>query len=111
MTKAGMTNELLIRGARIVDGSGAPWFTGDVRIAAGRIAEIGSALQANGAEPVDAAGRYLAPGFIDAHAHDDLIFLREPDRLEKILQGVTTIVIGNCSFSLYPRVPASAAAL
>ena len=52
--------------------------------------------------------RYLAPGFIDAHCHDDLICLREPERIEKIAQGVTTLVVGNCSFSLYPTAPRSA---
>ena len=56
---------------------------------------------------IDGAGRYLAPGFIDAHCHDDLIMLREPQRLEKISQGVTTVVGGNCSFSLFPVTPAS----
>ena len=53
-------------------------------------------------------GLYLAPGFIDAHCHDDLICLREPERVEKIAQGVTTLVVGNCSFSLYPTAAGSA---
>jgi N-acyl-D-amino-acid deacylase len=57
---------------------------------------------------VDAQGLYLAPGFIDAHCHDDLICLREPERVEKIAQGVTTLVVGNCSFSLYPTTSRSA---
>ena len=55
---------------------------------------------------LDADGRYLAPGFIDAHCHDDLMCLREPERVEKAVQGVTTLVVGNCSFSLYPDPPA-----
>ena len=101
-----MKKDLLIRGARIVDGSGAPWFLGDVRVSAGRIVAVGAKLPDDGATIVDADGRYLAPGFIDAHTHDDLMFLREPERLEKAIQGVTTIVVGNCSFSLYPKVPA-----
>lgn len=92
----------LVRGARIIDGTGAPWFRGDVLIDGGRIVAIGHELAADGAEIVDAGDRYLAPGFIDAHCHDDLIFLREPDRPDKALQGVTSIVVGNCSFSLYP---------
>lgn len=102
-----MTQDIVIRGARIVDGTGSPWFTGDLRIQEGRIAEIGPELRIAGAEKIDADGRYLAPGFIDAHCHDDLIFLREPERAEKALQGVTTTVVGNCSFSLYPAVPHS----
>src|SRR6185312_8662846 len=63
---------------------------------------------ADGAQIVDAQGLYLAPGFIDAHCHDDLICLREPQRVEKIAQGVTTLVVGNCSFSLYPTAAGSA---
>jgi N-acyl-D-amino-acid deacylase len=103
-----MSDHILIRGARIIDGTGAPWFQSDVRIRAGRIAEVSPSLPADGAEAVDADGRYLAPGFIDAHCHDDLICLREPDRVEKAMQGVTTLVVGNCSFSLYPKTSDSA---
>jgi N-acyl-D-amino-acid deacylase len=107
-----MGPETLIRGARVVDGTGAPWFRADLRIAGGRIAAIGPALSAHADETViDAAEAYLAPGFIDAHCHDDLIGLREPTRPEKLAQGVTTVVVGNCSFSLYPAVPTSREAL
>ncbi len=103
-----MASDLLIRGARIIDGTGAPWFAGDVRIGGGRITAAGPSLRADGADILDADGRYLAPGFIDAHCHDDLICLREPERVEKAVQGVTTLVVGNCSFSLYPTAPRSA---
>jgi N-acyl-D-amino-acid deacylase len=106
-----MSDHILIRGARVIDGTGAPWFSADLRLKGGRIAEVGNGLDADGAETVDAEGRYLAPGFIDAHCHDDLICLREPARIEKTMQGVTTLVVGNCSFSLYPRTPASADSL
>ena len=101
--------ETLIRNTRIVDGTGAPWYRGDLIIAGGKIQGIGYGLQAGpDAVVVDADERYLAPGFIDAHCHDDLIFLRERDRTEKMMQGVTSIVVGNCSFSLYPSNAASA---
>ncbi|MFL4989887.1 MAG: amidohydrolase family protein, partial [Microvirga sp.] len=98
-----MTQNWLIQNARIVDGTGSPWFRGDVHVVDGRIAAVGSNL-AVGTETtiIDAQDRYLAPGFIDAHCHDDLICIREPNRPEKALQGVTTVVVGNCSFSLYP---------
>jgi N-acyl-D-amino-acid deacylase len=102
-----MASDLVIRGARIIDGTGAPWFAGDVRIGDGRITSIGPSLSAGGADVLDADGRYLAPGFIDVHCHDDLICLREPERVEKAVQGVTTLVVGNCSFSLYPTAPRS----
>ena len=101
-----MTADFLIRNARVVDGTGAPAFTADVRVEKGRIAAVQPSLPASG-KIIDAGGRYLAPGFIDAHCHDDLICLREPDRIEKIMQGVTSLVVGNCSFSLYPTVPGS----
>ena len=106
-----MTPSTLIRSARIIDGSGAAWFVGDALLEAGRIAAVGTNLSAGGCRVVEARGRFLAPGFIDAHCHDDLIGLREPGRREKIAQGVTTVVVGNCSFSLYPAPPASAEAL
>jgi N-acyl-D-amino-acid deacylase len=97
-----MPQDLFIRNARIVDGTGAPWFRGCVRVAGGRISEIGAQLTPGRERVIEAADRWLAPGFIDAHCHDDYVFLSEPDRPEKIAQGVTTIVVGNCSFSLYP---------
>lgn len=103
-----MNQDFVIRNARIVDGTGAPWFRGDVRLSEGRIAAIGPGLATTGAAVLDAADRYLAPGFIDAHCHDDLAFLRERTRPEKARQGVTSIVTGNCSFSLYPAPEASA---
>src|SRR5690242_10481800 len=106
-----MSDHLLIRGARILDGTGAPWFSADLRVKSGRIAEVGPDLGADGAEVINANDRYLAPGFIDAHCHDDLICLREPERIEKAVQGVTTLVVGNCSFSLYPKTQASAESL
>src|ERR1700733_159689 len=99
--------DFLIRNACIIDGTGAPAFTADVRIENGRIAAVVEFLPASGTV-IDAGGRYLAPGFIDAHCHDDLICLREPERVEKAVQGVTTLVVGNCSFSLYPSAPRSA---
>ena len=97
-----MVQDLLIKGARIIDGTGAPWFRADLRVADGRIAAIGTNVPSAGAAIIDAQDRYLAPGFIDAHCHDDLAFLRERERPEKARQGVTSIVTGNCSFSLYP---------
>ena len=103
-----MSGNLLVRGARVIDGTGAPWFLGDVRIGDGRITAVGASLSLDDAVLIDADGRYLAPGFIDAHCHDDLICLREPERVEKTAQGVTTLVVGNCSFSLYPTTPTSA---
>jgi N-acyl-D-amino-acid deacylase len=102
---------ILFRHARVVDGTGAPWFRSDVLTVDGRIAAIGHELVAADAETIEIGDRYLAPGFIDSHCHDDLVQLRRPDRPEKVAQGVTTVVVGNCSFGLYPQTAASAPAL
>lgn len=99
--------DTLIRAARIIDGTGAPWYRGDILLSGGRITRIGRDLPVSGARVVDADERYAAPGFIDAHCHDDLICLRERGRPEKAFQGVTSVVVGNCSFSLYPATPTS----
>lgn len=109
-----MTSRLVIRHARIIDGTGAPWFRGDLVAEGGVIRTVtgpGQAVSGERDTVIEAAGRYLAPGFIDAHTHDDLIALRAPVRGDKAAQGVTTVVGGNCSFSLFPVVAASQAAL
>jgi N-acyl-D-amino-acid deacylase len=102
-----LPEDTLIRDVRVIDGTGAPWFLADVRLSSDRITAVGPRQDVADATIVEGAGRYLAPGFIDAHCHDDLIVLREPHRPEKILQGVTTVVVGNCSFSLYPATQSS----
>ena len=63
--------DLLIRRARVFDGSGNPWFIADVGVKDGRIAAIGDLGQAQAARTIDAAGKYLSPGFIDIHSHSD----------------------------------------
>lgn len=95
--------DTVFRGALIYDGSGATPAIGDVAVAGDQIA----AVEAGGVivrceNEVDAGGLALAPGFIDAHTHDDRIVLDRPDMLPKISQGVTTVVSGNCGISLAP---------
>ncbi len=97
-----MRYELLVRNATLIDGTRAPRFQADIAINAGRIAAIGD-LRASKAEvELDAAGRIAAPGFIDAHTHDDRLMLSAPDMAPKVSQGVTTVVAGNCGVSLAP---------
>ncbi|MGQ0842430.1 N-acyl-D-amino-acid deacylase family protein [Actinokineospora sp.] len=91
--------DTVFRGATVVDGTGAPGYRADVRVAAGRIAEIGHRL---GGRPVDAAGLVLAPGFVDMHSHSDLRLLAEPDHLAKVSQGVTLEVLGQDGLSYAP---------
>lgn len=93
--------DLLIRQGTLIDGSNTPRRVADVAITAGRIVEIGQ-ITGPSREQIDAAGRIVAPGFIDAHTHDDLAVIAEPDMTAKITQGVTTCVCGNCGVSAAP---------
>ncbi|MDZ7684945.1 MAG: amidohydrolase family protein [Gammaproteobacteria bacterium] len=93
--------DLVIRNGKIVDGSGMPSFIGDIGIRDGRIARVGSVTeQAN--QEIDAAGKVVAPGFIDPHTHFDAQLLWDGAAKPAIEHGVTTIVPGNCSLSLAP---------
>lgn len=94
--------DIVIRNARLIDGTGAPSTTGDLAVTGDRIVSVGGSVDANGAEEIDANGLVLAPGFIDAHTHDDRIVLADPSMACKISQGVTTVVTGNCGISIAP---------
>ncbi|MDN3523197.1 N-acyl-D-amino-acid deacylase family protein [Halomonas ramblicola] len=97
-----MTYDLLIRNARVLDGTGAAPFRGDVAVCGERIVAIGDLGDAAARTLIDAGGRYLAPGFIDVHTHDDTNVIRTPAMLPKLSQGVTTVVVGNCGISASP---------
>lgn len=91
----------VLRNGRIYDGTGNSWYEADVAIEADRIVEIGSVTRSADRE-IDVQGLAVAPGFIDIHTHSDTAaFVPELSR-GKVLQGVTTEVIGNCGMSLYP---------
>jgi len=92
--------DLMVRDAFIIDGTRAARFRGDIGVRAGMIAGIGDLSGARGEVELDGAGRIAAPGFIDAHAHDDRLLLSEPDMAPKASQGVTTVITGNCGISL-----------
>src|SRR4051812_21406271 len=95
-----MSYDLSIRDALVVDGSGQPPHVTDVHIEGDRIARVGPGKA--GKREIGANGRALAPGFVDVHAHDDAALLTTPAVPFKLLQGVTSVVIGNCGFSLAP---------
>jgi N-acyl-D-amino-acid deacylase len=97
-----MRIDLLLRGATIVDGSGAPRRRGDVAIGQGRITDVGALDRVDAAHAIDLDGLALAPGFIDVHTHDDRLLLADPSMAPKVSQGVTTVVVGNCGISLAP---------
>jgi len=94
--------DLLIRNATIVDGTRGPRFQADVAIRNGRIRQIGALSEDTAGRVIAATGKILAPGFIDAHTHDDRLMLSGPEMASKVSQGVTTVVAGNCGISLAP---------
>ena len=95
--------DLIIRGGRIVDGSGLPAFIGDLGIEQGVIRQVGGAIPNPGHVPeIDAAGRVVSPGFIDPYTHFDVQLLWDGQARPALEHGVTTIVPGNCSLSLAP---------
>jgi N-acyl-D-amino-acid deacylase len=102
-----MRLDLLLRNATVIDGTGAPRREATVGILGDRIAHVGApgdtgAGDRRATREIDLAGQVLAPGFIDAHTHDDRLLLSDPAMACKISQGVTTVIAGNCGVSLAP---------
>lgn len=97
---------ILIRGGTVVDGTGAPGVAADVRIEGDRVVEVGPGLTADGVDRVlDATGCIVAPGFIDIHTHYDAQVFWDPSLTPSSFHGVTTVVAGNCGFSIAPTRP------
>ena len=106
----------IFQNVRLIDGTGSPAYPADVVVENGRVTKIGpvrnlehqtrparrSLGEVGSTEHLSGGGAYLAPGFIDSHTHDDLAVLHQVDHPAKLRQGVTTVVVGNCSFSNYP---------
>ena len=96
-----MRYDLVVRNGIVVDGTRAPRHRADLAISGDRITALGSVPE-KGKNEIDASGLIVAPGFIDAHTHDDRLMLSSPDMAPKVSQGVTTVVAGNCGISLAP---------
>ena len=94
--------DLLIRGADVVDGTGAPRRRADVAVVHDRIAAVGDLSRWRAGRVEEGRGLVLAPGFVDCHVHHDEAVLTDPDMACVTSQGVTTIVNGNCGFSIAP---------
>lgn len=99
-----MAYDLLIKNAHILDGTGAPGFAGSLAVQDGKIAAIGDVSGA-ASRVIDAHGLTLAPGFIDIHTHMDAQLLWDPMATSTCWHGVTTLVLGNCSFAIAPCRP------
>lgn len=94
------TYDTIVQNARIIDGTGNPWYKGDVAIKDGRIAALGNLDPASSAPRViDAHGSYLTPGFIDVHTHCEDDLFKMPEAENFVRMGVTSIVMGNCGSS------------
>ena len=112
--------DVLIRGGKVIDGTGAPWFRADVAIQDGKIAAVerrpitdqnGQPEGAAAATVLDATGCFVTPGFVDPHTHSDLPLLVNPPAESQVRQGVTTVVIGNCGSAPAPVGPLNGAFL
>ena len=98
------TYDLIIRNGTIVDGTGAPRFSGDVAVKDGLIAAVGT-VRGDAAEEIDAAGKIVAPGWVDIHTHYDGQATWDQEMAPSSWHGVTTVVMGNCGVGFAPAAP------
>ncbi|MBS3950913.1 MAG: D-aminoacylase [Peptococcaceae bacterium] len=94
--------DIIIRNARIYDGTGNPWIHGSLAVRKGRVAAIGNLAASKAVQEFDAQGMVLCPGFIDVHTHADASISKNCSMEQYLRQGVTTIIGGNCGRSRYP---------
>ena len=98
-----MSADLVIKGGTVIDGTGRPGEINDVAITNGIITELGDELV--GKRTIDAEGLIVSPGFIDIHTHYDAQVFWDPDLTPSCYHGVTTVIAGNCGFSISPVRP------
>src|SRR3984957_1816014 len=96
-----MTYDVVVKDARIVDGTGKEAYAGDIAVQDGRIVAIGE-VSGQAARTINADGQVVAPGFIDAHTHYDAQLMWDPSANPSSSHGVTTVLMGNCGYTLAP---------
>src|SRR3954467_13243744 len=101
----GAAFDLVIRNGRIIDGTGSPWYRGDVAVRGDTIARIAPRIDAPAARVIDAAGKVVAPGFIDIHTHARRGIFQVPTADNYVRQGVTTLIEGPDGSSPLPIRP------
>ena len=94
--------DIIIKNGLVIDGTGRDAYPADIAIKGDRIAQIGGLSSSQAGEIMDAAGKYVTPGFIEPHSHADISLLFEPSLEAYLMQGVTTVVGGNCGHSMAP---------
>jgi len=99
--------DLILRNGKVITGVSQTWFETDIAVRDGRIVRIGYLKNVSSDVVIDVKGKYVVPGFIDMHNHSDISIIAFPEALNSLMQGVTTIVIGNCGFSAAPVLPKS----
>lgn len=97
-----MDYELIIKNGTVVDGTGAAGYRADIGVKDGRIAFIGDIKGAAAERVIDAEGKTVTPGFIEPHSHVDMTLLFHPSMETYLMQGVTTVVSGNCGHGMAP---------
>src|SRR4030042_3204185 len=97
--------DLAILGGTVIDGTGQPGRTADLALQGGRIVRVGQVGKREALREISAAGAVVAPGFIDTHSHSDLMILVEPELLPKLMQGITTELLGQDGIGAAPMQP------
>ncbi len=96
---------MAILGGMVIDGTGRPGRTADLALQGGRIVQVGQVGKGKALREISAAGAVVTPGFIDTHSHSDLMVLAEPALLPKLMQGITTELLGQDGIGVAPMLP------